>query len=168
MEKWRQMKHPNVVSLREAFTTKAFNDNCTSTLLGINHLPIDMPLTTALMMVYDFHPNSTTLEEEHLNPEMMAMTPRRKSPPPIPERLLWSYITQIANAIKAIHSSGMALRGLDPSRIILTGKNRCVSTLVTWVCADDRIRLTGVGILDVVSYDPHVHISGLQVRHLPI
>jgi len=28
-----------------------------------------------------------------------------------------------------------------------------------------RIRLTGVGILDVVSYDPHVHISGLQVRH---
>jgi len=26
-----------------------------------------------------------------------------------------------------------------------------------------RIRLTGVGILDVVSYDPHVHISGLQV-----
>jgi PAB-dependent poly(A)-specific ribonuclease subunit 3 len=135
------------------------------TLLGINHLLIGMPLITALMMVYDFHPNSTTLEEEHLNPEMMAMTPRRKSPPPIPERLLWSYITQIANAIKAIHSSGMALRGLDPSRIILTGKNRYVLTLVMWVRADDRIRLTGVGILDVVSYDPHVHISGLQVRH---
>jgi PAB-dependent poly(A)-specific ribonuclease subunit 3 len=136
MEKWRQMKHPNVVSLREAFTTKAFNDNCTSTF----HLPIylhslflavsrDTSLIAALMMVYDFHPNSTTLEEEHLNPEMMAMTPRRKSPPPIPERLLWSYITQIANAIKAIHSSGMALRGLDPSRIILTGKNRSVLAL---------------------------------------
>jgi len=130
MEKWRQMKHPNVVSLREAFTTKAFNDNCMSShpylihLSCINNLLIDISLTTALMMVYDFHPNSITLEEEHLNPEMMAMTPRRKSPPPIPERLLWSYITQIANAIKAIHSSGMALRGLDPSRIILTGKNR--------------------------------------------
>jgi PAB-dependent poly(A)-specific ribonuclease subunit 3 len=159
------MKHPNVVSLREAFTTKAFNDNCTSPY----RLPCPLrssSLTAALMMVYDFHPNSTTLEEEHLNPEMMAMTPRRKSPPPIPERLLWSYITQIANAIKAIHSSGMALRGLDPSRIILTGKNRYVSTLVMKVRADDRIRLTGVGILDVVSYDPHVHISGLQVRHL--
>jgi len=81
---------------------------------------------TALVLVYDFHPNSVTLEEEHLNPEMMAMNPRRKSSPPIPERLLWSYITQIANAIKAVHSSGMALRGLDPSRIILTGKNRYV------------------------------------------
>jgi serine/threonine protein kinase len=148
------MKHPNVVSLREAFTTKAFNDNCASSSLSSNFtsalsafpLPPPRPsnhsslasfardialaqrtsLITALMMVYDFHPNSATLEEEHLNPEMMAMTPRRKSPPPIPERLLWSYITQIANAIKAVHSSGMALRGLDPSRIILTGKNRYV------------------------------------------
>jgi len=26
-----------------------------------------------------------------------------------------------------------------------------------------RIRLTGVGILDVLSYDPHTHVSGLQV-----
>jgi PAB-dependent poly(A)-specific ribonuclease subunit 3 len=32
MEKWRQMRHPNIVSLREAFTTKAFNDNCKSEL----------------------------------------------------------------------------------------------------------------------------------------
>lgn len=82
------------------------------------------------MMVYDFHPNSANLEEEHLNPEMMALTPRRKSGLPIPERLLWSYITQIANALKAVHSSGMALRGLDPSRIILTGKNRQVSSAI--------------------------------------
>ena len=132
------MKHPNVVSLREAFTTKAFNDNCMSPksflLSPSPYLASENSLIAALMMVYDFHPNSTTLEEEHLNPEMMAMTPRRKSPPPIPERLLWSYITQIANAIKAIHSSGMALRGLDPSRIILTGKNRCVLTLVMCMC----------------------------------
>jgi len=28
--------------------------------------------------------------------------------------------------------------------------------------------LTGVGILDVVSYDPHVHISGLQVCPSPM
>ena len=41
-----------------------------------------------------------------------------------------------------------------------------MSLLVICVDANVRIRLTGVGILDVVSYDPHVHISGLQVRHL--
>lgn len=38
---------------------------------------------------------------------------------------------------------------------------------MAWVDAEYRIRLTGVGILDVVSHDPHVHISGLQVRHPP-
>ena len=29
IDTWRRMKHPNIVGLREAFTTKAFNDNCT-------------------------------------------------------------------------------------------------------------------------------------------
>jgi hypothetical protein len=30
IDTWRRMKHANVVGLREAFTTKAFNDNCAS------------------------------------------------------------------------------------------------------------------------------------------
>jgi hypothetical protein len=30
IETWRRMRHPNIVGLREAFTTKAFNDNCAS------------------------------------------------------------------------------------------------------------------------------------------
>lgn len=28
IDTWRRMRHPNIVGLREAFTTKAFNDNC--------------------------------------------------------------------------------------------------------------------------------------------
>lgn len=28
VETWRQIRHANIVGLREAFTTKAFNDNC--------------------------------------------------------------------------------------------------------------------------------------------
>lgn len=48
---------------------------------------------------------------------------------PIPERQLWSYITQLANSLKAIHSSGLAARNLDPSKIIITGKNRYVEQL---------------------------------------
>ncbi len=28
VESWRRLPHPNIVSLREAFTTKAFGDNC--------------------------------------------------------------------------------------------------------------------------------------------
>lgn len=43
---------------------------------------------------------------------------------PIPERAVWSYITQIANALKAVHSSGLAARNLDPSKVLVTGQNR--------------------------------------------
>lgn len=45
---------------------------------------------------------------------------------PIAELTLWSYVTQIANALKAIHSSGLAARNLDPSKVLITGKNRWV------------------------------------------
>jgi PAB-dependent poly(A)-specific ribonuclease subunit 3 len=76
-------------------------------------------------MVYDFHPDSTTLFDDHLNIEapMLSMG-RRRVGMPVHERLLWSYIIQIANAIKAVHSSGLAVRNLDPTKILITGKNR--------------------------------------------
>lgn len=32
VEKWRRIRHPNIVSVREAFTTKGFGDNCKFTL----------------------------------------------------------------------------------------------------------------------------------------
>lgn len=36
IDTWRRMRHPNIVGLREAFTTKAFNDNCTFLYLPSN------------------------------------------------------------------------------------------------------------------------------------
>lgn len=45
IDTWRRMKHPNIVGLREAFTTKAFNDNCkfpgpSSSSCLVNHASI--------------------------------------------------------------------------------------------------------------------------------
>lgn len=42
----------------------------------------------------------------------------------IPENTLWSYITQISSALKAIHGSGLAARNIESSKILVTGKNR--------------------------------------------
>ncbi|WWD21651.1 hypothetical protein CI109_106137 [Kwoniella shandongensis] len=129
IDTWRRIKHPNIVTLREAFTTKAFNDN-------------------SLILVYDYHPLSSTVWEEHLSPAPDQNGPntlasvaaaKRRSGMPIPERVVWSYITQIANALKAIHSSNLAARNLDPSKVLITGKN--------------RIRLNGCGVLDVLAFD---------------
>ncbi|CAD6591551.1 MAG: PAB-dependent poly(A)-specific ribonuclease subunit 3, partial [Tremellales sp. Tagirdzhanova-0007] len=131
---WRRMRHPNVVSLHEAFTTKAFNDS-------------------SLILVYDFHPDSTTIWEEHMavDPPVRSMG-RRRLGMPIRERMLWSYIVQIANALKAIHSSGLAARSLDPSKVMITGKN--------------RIRLNGCGTLDVISNEAKIPMSTHQQEDL--
>jgi PAB-dependent poly(A)-specific ribonuclease subunit 3 len=133
-------------------------------------------ISVALILVYDFHPNSTTVWEEHLdpNPDLSAQAmngvPRRRQGMPIPERQLWSYITQIANALKAMHSSGLAARNLDPSKMLITGKNRCVIPFGKDRARADsyRIRLNGCGILDVLAYDGNTPITVYQVSYLKL
>jgi PAB-dependent poly(A)-specific ribonuclease subunit 3 len=34
LDQWRRIRHPNIVSVREAFTTRLFSDNCMSHVLG--------------------------------------------------------------------------------------------------------------------------------------
>lgn len=131
VETWRQIRHANIVGLREAFTTKAFNDN-------------------SLVLVYDFHPDAVTVADEWLSPESVQR--RRQIGAPIPERIIWSYVIQIANAIKAVHTAGLAIRSLDATKILITGKN--------------RIRLNGVGILDVLAFDNKAPMGMYQQEDL--
>lgn len=57
----------------------------------------------------------------------------------MPENVLWGYICQIANALRAIHAAKLAARCIELSKIIITDKN--------------RIRLAACSILDVVQYE---------------
>ncbi|EHL01044.1 putative PAB-dependent poly(A)-specific ribonuclease subunit PAN3 [Glarea lozoyensis 74030] len=57
----------------------------------------------------------------------------------VPEPVLWSYVVQIASAIKAVHAASLAVRCMDPSKVILTDKG--------------RIRLNACAVLDVQSYN---------------
>lgn len=61
-------------------------------------------------------------------------------------------MTQIANALKAIHSNGLAARVIDASKILLTGKN--------------RIRLNACAIMDVVQFDSQRTVADLQRQDL--
>lgn len=45
---------------------------------------------------------------------------------PLEERILWSYVVQIANVMKEVHAQGLAFRTLDVTKVLVTGKNRCV------------------------------------------
>lgn len=135
IEAWARIRHPSIVSVHEAFTSRAFGDS-------------------SLVVVYDYHPNSQTLFEAHIkskapqfqNGRLQAQHSR------IGERTLWSYIVQIANAIKAVHDAGMAVRIIDATKILVTSEN--------------RVRISSCGVIDVLTYESRADIAMLQQEDL--
>ncbi|RXW17655.1 hypothetical protein EST38_g8199 [Candolleomyces aberdarensis] len=61
---------------------------------------------------------------------------------------MWSYIVQIASAIKKVHEAGHALRSLDANKILLTSQN--------------RIRLSICGTMDILMHDTPQDMHMLQ------
>jgi PAB-dependent poly(A)-specific ribonuclease subunit 3 len=104
-----------------------------------------------LIFVTDYHPLSKTLAEHHFGTSTTARG-RSGFTTQIPEMVLWSYVTQIASALKTIHSNGLAARVIDITKIILTGKN--------------RIRLNGCAILDVVQHETKTTLAQMQRQDL--
>ncbi|KAL9556264.1 hypothetical protein PS6_002426 [Mucor atramentarius] len=139
VEAWRRIRHCNIVSIREAFTTRAFGDS-------------------SLIFAYDYHPCSTTIYSTYFTAQGQAALYNSQhqqsngNPRLIPETTIWSYITQIASALKAVHGSGLAARVIDPKKILITGKN--------------RIRLSGASILDVLQYDGVLNVARQQQEDL--
>ena len=80
----------------------------------------------ALVVVYDFHPNSQTTAETYFKSKAILQGGRVQQQERINESTLWSYIFQIASAMKAVHEAGLAVRMIDASKILITGQNRHV------------------------------------------
>ncbi|KIW43940.1 uncharacterized protein PV06_04986 [Exophiala oligosperma] len=119
---WKSVISPNIVRTIDVFTNRGFGDS-------------------SLFFAMDYHPLAKTLlEYHHIGPPGPNWTrSTRTNKDQVSEPVMWSYIVQIASALKTIHASDLAARVLDPSKVLVTGKN--------------RIRLNGCGILDVVQYD---------------
>ena len=128
---WKRVNNGNVVTVIEAFTNRSFGDS-------------------SLIFITDYHPLSKTLAEHHFTSQSRYQT--RAPSVLVPEQVLWSYIVQMANALKAIHMAGLAARVIDPTKILLTSKN--------------RIRLNACAILDVVQYDTQRTIIDQQREDL--
>jgi PAB-dependent poly(A)-specific ribonuclease subunit 3 len=130
VKEWRRVNNANVVTIHDAFTTRAFGDS-------------------SLIFVQDYHPLSKTLAEVHMPSTTSHGNNRfQQKATAIPENVLWAYISQIANALKAIHSNNLAARCIDVTKIILTDKN--------------RIRLNACSVLDVIQYETQRPVQELQ------
>lgn len=123
---WGGVRHGGVVTVHLAFTNSGFGDS-------------------SLIFVTDYHPLSETLAQRHFAHPSRYPRPLGLH---ISEDLLWIYIMQIASALKAIHSRGLAARLIDASKVILTGEN--------------RVRLNACAILDVIQHDKAQPLHDLQ------
>lgn len=130
VQAWKRVCNGSVVTVHDAFTSRSFQDS-------------------SLIFVTDYHPLSKTLAEQHLNAGNRF---QNRPNTPIAEQVLWSYMTQIANALKAIHSNGLAAKIIDPSKVLLTAKN--------------RVRLNACAVMDVVQYEAQRPIAELQRQDL--
>ncbi|KAK6353024.1 PAB-dependent poly(A)-specific ribonuclease subunit 3 [Orbilia brochopaga] len=125
VEHWGRVLSASLVTVHDAFTTRAFGDN-------------------SIVFVFDYFPLSQTLQEVHFGPNSRYQT-RHHGPHQSQtqhantEHTLWSYIVQITSALKAIHAAGLAARTIQPSKILLTNKN--------------RIRINCCSIFDVLHFE---------------
>ncbi|KAI4757351.1 PAB-dependent poly(A)-specific ribonuclease subunit pan3 [Aureobasidium sp. EXF-3400] len=131
IQTWKRISNGNVVTVHDAFTTRAFGDS-------------------SLIVVTDYHPLSQTLADKIFTPNARnpGVTLARSPGNYVTDHELWGYIVQLASAIKAIHSIGLAARLMIPQKILITSKS--------------RLRLNSCGILDITQYEQGRSISELQ------
>ncbi|KAF8723796.1 hypothetical protein AX14_009189 [Amanita brunnescens Koide BX004] len=179
IDAWSKIRHPSIVSVHEAFTTRAFNDS-------------------SLVVCYTYHPSARTLFDVHLKAKVAAFQSQAAQQlhqpgssstqgfglqsqrlvsgfsfaggntagtglvsgvgagsggqPMIPERVIWTYVVQISSAIKQVHEARLAVRTIDATKILVTGQN--------------RVRIGSCGLIDVLMHDTPQDISLLQQEDL--
>ncbi|PIK48258.1 putative PAB-dependent poly(A)-specific ribonuclease subunit PAN3-like [Apostichopus japonicus] len=69
----------------------------------------------------------------------------------LPEGVIWTYVIQLSAALRTIHSSELACRVMDPTKILLKGKS--------------RILVNCVGIFDVLTYDSNQSSPMTMIPH---
>ncbi|XP_057368504.1 PAN2-PAN3 deadenylation complex subunit pan3-like isoform X1 [Daphnia carinata] len=152
VELWRKVQQCHLVTLREAFTTKAFGDH-------------------SMVFAYDYYPGAETLMSKYLAstaPHSDPFSSDPSAPRPytmqknrmlqqqagkgvLPESLLWSYIIELCSALRCVHSAGLAVRALDASKVLVTSRG--------------RLRLCGGGIFDVLTYDSSASNASALIPH---
>lgn len=123
---WKKVVNSSVVRVHDAFTTQAFGDR-------------------SLVVVLDYHPMAQTVAEKFFSRTATASRNIHITP----EQEIWSYIVQLANALKAIHTNGLAAKTLNSSKVLVTSKN--------------RLRLSGCAVIDIVQYEQSPSI--LEQQH---
>jgi hypothetical protein len=96
----------------------------------------------ALVVAYQYYPNAQTFFEMHIKQKPPLFQHGRLSTLSVtlPEATLWSYMIQITSVIKVVHEAGLAVRMVDTTKIMVSGKNRYALSprirFILYLCAE--------------------------------
>ena len=116
-----------------------------------------MFLMLALVLVYDYHAGAETLLHKHFNHKSL----------PLSEAVIWQYVIQLTSALRTLHHSGLAVRCVDMSKVLVLGSNRYVIVTVIfinntkrvlilccyYILSNNRVWFNCCGLVDVITYD---------------
>jgi Pan3 Pseudokinase domain len=137
LQAWRQALHPSIITLRRVFSSTAAGSGG-----GLNS-GSNAIASNSVYFLHDYFPGAKSLKDLYLDPSSMTSNSNL-----IPEKVLWSYVCQIALGLRAAHEARLSFRGLQASRVLVTSNN--------------RVRLSGAGVLDVLEADSPVPLAECQ------
>ena len=88
-----------------------------------------MFLMLALVLVYDYHAGAETLLHKHFNHKSLSLS----------EAVIWQYVIQLTSALRTLHHSGLAVRCVDMSKVLVLGSNRYVIVTVIFINNTKRV-----------------------------
>ena len=135
----------------------------------------------AVFFVHQYHPMSLTLREflygvgrgmgGMLDAEMRA----NQGFHPLDEGTIWSYVTQLVSAVRAVHRANLACRTLQMNHILVTPEagSGVDETSQNNMMKDEilrtnrvRLRINCLGIADALEFEARRPIGELQVEDL--
>ena len=110
----------------------------------------------ALVLVYDYHAGADTLLHKHFIHKSL----------PLSEAVIWQYVIQLTSALRTLHHSGLAVRCIDMSKVLVLGSNRYVCGVIIFmaynksmpydyycILYNSRVWFNCCGLVDVITYD---------------
>lgn len=144
VDMWKNLNHSNLVKMCDMFVTTEFGDNslvfvydyfknCEN--LSTKYFPSQTKTLNGCMDTFSSDPNAPRPYSHIKN----ALLRKLHSNTRVPEATLWSYFMQLTGVLKVIHKANLSCRCIDPTKIIVTDEN--------------RVRVGGTAISDIVLYD---------------
>ena len=127
----------------------------------------------AVFFIHHYHAGAVTVRERffshHRQGQLATSGVGGGGGVPLPEPLIWSCLTQLVSAIRAVHGNSLAVRTLQLNHILCTQENNTMSqnsSAGPYGLPKLRLRINCIGIVDILEFESRKGLEELQVMDM--